>query len=201
MKTKHEAVSAAWLLGLKIGSAIYYKRKASREVSSLHTSRWENWQCSLLDFARDLVLSKQERKDLREGIKRGLCAILVLAAVLTAGCVSSQSLVTGKARSAVSVEQVELRPSPPAGAEEIGIVTAATAGHSQHAMAIAVDALKKKAGAMGANIIVVIGSDLAQHESSGGLGYSFGAPGVTYTPSMTSRETKVQAKAYYAKTN
>jgi hypothetical protein len=60
-----------------------------------------------------------------------------------------------------------------------------------------VAALKKQAGGMGANVIVVVGSDLTQHETSSGVGYVFGAPGVFYSPTTSNRETKVQAKAFY----
>ncbi len=122
--------------------------------------------------------------------------ILMLAMLLT-GCVTSQHLVTGKAHPAIPAEQVHLLPSLPTGAEEIGIVQAVAAGHSNNAMLTAVGALKKQAGQMGANSIVVVGSDLTESQSSSGIGYSFGSPGLVFSPSSTSRQTKVQAKAYY----
>ncbi len=122
--------------------------------------------------------------------------ILLLAAAFT-GCVTSQHLVTGKTHPALLAEQVEIRPAAPAGAEEIGIVNAVANGHSDTAMKTAIGALKKQAGGMGANVIVVVGSDLTSSESSSGVGYSFGSPGVFYSPTWSSRETKVAAKAYY----
>ncbi len=122
--------------------------------------------------------------------------IVLLAGAALAGCVTSQHLVTGKARAAFPAEQVELRSSAPPGAEEIGIVTAVSGGQNDYAMKTAVAALKKQAGGMGANIIVVVGSDLTRHETSSGVGYIFNS-GFFYSPSSSNSETKVQAKAYY----
>ncbi len=126
--------------------------------------------------------------------------LFVLLAALT-GCVTSQHLVTGKARGALPADQVELRSTAPSGAEEIGIVNAVSGGHSEHAMQAAVDALKKQAGGMGANIIVVTGSDLTKHEAAGALGWFFPASGLFYTPTSMSKETKVQARAFYVEKN
>jgi hypothetical protein len=126
--------------------------------------------------------------------------IFLLLFILAAGCSTrSQHIVTGATRSALVPDQVEVRPSPPAGAVEIGIVTATTGGQNETATKTAIAALKREATGIGANVIVIIGADLATHESGGGFGYSFGSPGFTYTPSATARETKLQAKAYYAK--
>ena len=131
-------------------------------------------------------------------LRRTAFSIQTLAfSLFLCGCVTSQHLVTGKARPALAADQVELRSSVPTGAEEIGIVTAVAGGHSDTAMKTAVDALKKQAGGMGANVIVVVGTDLTKTESSSGVGYVFGSPGFVYSPSSTSRETKVQAKAFY----
>ncbi len=122
--------------------------------------------------------------------------ILIILAALLTGCVSSQHLVTGRVRPALAAEQVQLRSSAPADAEEIGIVTAVAGGHNNLAMQTAIGALKRQAGSMGANIIVVVGSDMTSTSSSGGLGYLFSS-GVFYSAGSNSRETKVQAKAFY----
>ncbi len=121
--------------------------------------------------------------------------ILTIAALT--GCVTSQHLITGKARPAVLADRVEIRSSVPEGAEEIGIVMASASGNNNLAMKTAVDALKKQAGGMGANIIVVMGTDQRKSQSSSGIGFSFGSPGLFYSPTTTSHETAIQAKAYY----
>jgi ABC-type glycerol-3-phosphate transport system substrate-binding protein len=126
-------------------------------------------------------------------MKKILVQILILA--LLTGCVTSQHLVTGTARPAVSPALVELRPSVPTNAVEIGIVSAVSAGQNDQAMQAAVNALKKQAGGIGANVLVVVGSDLMQSASAGAMGYNFGK--LIYTPNTTTRETKVQARAYY----
>lgn len=121
-----------------------------------------------------------------------------MVSLLLTGCVTSQHLVTGTVRPAVDPALVQLRPAPPTGAVEIGIVTAVSAGQNDQAMTAAVSALKKQAAGIGANVLVIIGSDMTQTASSGGIGYNFGTSGVSYTPGTTTRETKVQARAYYA---
>ena len=126
--------------------------------------------------------------------------ILMLTIAALTGCVSSQHLVTGTRRAALPADQVQLRSSVPAGAEEIGIVTVVAGGHNNLAMQTAVGALKKQAGAMGANVVVVLGSDMTSKSSGGGIGYLFGS-GAFYSAGSSSRETKVQAKAFYAKTD
>ena len=93
---------------------------------------------------------------------------LTLAVLLAAGCVTSNRLVTGKARPPIPAAAVELKTAAPAGAEEIGIVTAVSAGQSNTALQNAVDALKRRAGEMGANVIVILGTDLTK-TSDGGL--------------------------------
>ncbi len=122
--------------------------------------------------------------------------------VILSGCVSSQHIVTGKQRGAIPADAVEVQPSPPAGAEEIGLVTASTAGKSQHAAQIAVDALKKQAGLLGANVLVIQSTELLAAGGGGGIGYVDAGSGFMYSSGGSSgHRTRIQARAYYAQKN
>lgn len=124
-------------------------------------------------------------------------AILLLP-LLLAGCVTSQSIVTGTRRAPVAPEQVRVYSASPAGAEEIALVNVDAQGNNQRVMDRAVAELKTKAGALGANGIVILTAGTIQH-TTGSIGDFSSATGLFFTRNQTIHNTKVSAKALYVK--
>ncbi len=83
--------------------------------------------------------------------------MLSFAALLVGGCISGSGVVTGATRAPVPSYQVVVYTDSPSGAETIGLVTAnSTASLSwDKAKVQCIEKLREKAGAMGANGIVI----------------------------------------------
>jgi type IV pilus biogenesis protein CpaD/CtpE len=83
--------------------------------------------------------------------------LLTLSLVALAACASGSAIVTGTVRDAIPPEQVQVFSEPPAHYETIGIVTASSdAGLTeQGSMNYAVNELKRRAGLLGANGVVI----------------------------------------------
>ncbi len=77
-----------------------------------------------------------------------------------AGCASGSAIVTGTTKPPVAAEQVAIYLDPPADFEVIGLVSASSdAGWTeQGSMNYAIDELKKQAGALGANGVLLVSS-------------------------------------------
>ena len=91
-----------------------------------------------------------------------LALILAILFVL-AGCATGSALVTGQVTTAIKDHSsIQILTSMPAGAEEIAIVKASSdAGLTQQgSLDYAVEELKKQAARVGANGVVITGSDL-----------------------------------------
>jgi len=81
--------------------------------------------------------------------------ILGFILILT-GCATGSHIITGTARPVFPSESVKLYASPPANFETIGIVTATLTGaDSQRASDLRVAELKKQAGMIGANGVLL----------------------------------------------
>ena len=91
----------------------------------------------------------------------GLICIAFSCTIVLCGCVMGSKVVTGQARPPVSMETVQVYPTMPADAEVVGIVTAnSTASFSwDTAKQQCLVKLRKEAGEIGANGIVVISVD------------------------------------------
>jgi hypothetical protein len=123
---------------------------------------------------------------------------LLLLPALLAGCVSSQRIVTGTARPALTSAAVRIYRAMPEGAEEIGIVNAEASGNNQAAMNTALAEIKRQAAALGANGFTVIGSG-NRTESSGGFGsvVPVGGVGLGLFNDTHSHKTIVKARVFY----
>lgn len=127
-------------------------------------------------------------------------ALSLTALLALAGCVSTQSIVTGKARTPIAPEAVKVYLTEPSGAEDVALVTAsAEKGYNtaQGVMDLCVRELRKKAAALGANGLVIQSGGLTQH-----TGTEFGTfvNGVFLADSTTKEINHVSAKAIYVKT-
>jgi hypothetical protein len=121
--------------------------------------------------------------------------LLILGALALAGCATGTKIATGPPRPAVSMDAVQVYAEPPAGAEQIGIVTATASGRNQAAVDAAVQQLRFQASRLGANGIVITGQSSDRIESRGQVGLTY-ANGLTITPgASTSTETTLNAKA------
>ena len=79
------------------------------------------------------------------------------------GCATGSALVTGQVRTAIEdLATIQILTSMPAGAEEIAIVKASSDEGliQQSGLDYAVEELKKQAAKIGANAVVITGSDL-----------------------------------------
>lgn len=124
-------------------------------------------------------------------------ALFLIFALLT-GCVSTQSIVTGKNRAPIAPLDVRIFSTTPAGAEEIALLNVRSGGGGQHAMNLAVEELKKQAAKLGANGVVILGSGV-EERNRGGYGVFVASSGTWIADSSTEKKTKIQAKAIYAK--
>ena len=90
-------------------------------------------------------------------------ALILTVIFALVGCATGSALVTGQVRTAIEDHStIQILTSMPAGAEEIAIVKASSdAGLTQHGgLDYAVEELKKQAARVGANGVVITGSDL-----------------------------------------
>jgi hypothetical protein len=83
-------------------------------------------------------------------------AIFALAALM--GCAEGTTVVTGVARAAISVEQVQLYTQPPEGSYQVIALVNASSGNGwtdQQSIDYAIEELKNQAAAVGANGVVL----------------------------------------------
>lgn len=125
--------------------------------------------------------------------------ILFLSTLIlfSSGCVLTQSIVTGTPQSPVAAESVRVYSTPPAGAEEVALLNVVAGGAGQYGMDLVVNELKKKAGSLGANGIVILTTAI-ETRNRGGIGY-LAPSGVFISDTSTEKTTKVNAKAIYVR--
>ena len=90
-------------------------------------------------------------------------ALILTVFLALVGCATGSALVTGQVRTAIEDHStIQILTSMPAGAEEIAIVKASSdVGLTQQgSLDYAVEELKKQAARVGANGVVITGSDL-----------------------------------------
>jgi len=124
--------------------------------------------------------------------------ILYSILLFTVGCVSTQSIVTGTRRAPVDPAEVRLYSKEPDGAEEIALLNVGAGGTGQYGMNLALAELKKKAGGLGANGVVIVSNKIETH-ARGSMGTFLPAQGIWISDTSTQSETHVQAKAVYVK--
>ena len=98
---------------------------------------------------------------------RRLAPLLATLALLVAGCVTGEHVVTGAARPPFQGDvKVVMEGSPvPDGVEEIAIVTASGSGTSAKLPAV-VEKLRAEAAAVGANAVVRVRYDVGAQQST-----------------------------------
>lgn len=124
--------------------------------------------------------------------------LLCLSLLLLAGCVSTQSIVTGTRRTPVEASAVKVYSSAPEGAEEIALLNVTAGGTGQYGIDLAVSELKKKAGAVGANGVVILATGTETH-AAGGIGTYIASTGTFIQSNTTEQNTVVKAKAVYVR--
>ena len=90
------------------------------------------------------------------------CLVAITLCILGGACTTSSHIITGKARSAIRVDQVQVYSQAPTGSEEIALLTVDSSGWTtQGEKDQAVARLKKEAASLGANgvLIVNLGSE------------------------------------------
>jgi hypothetical protein len=120
-----------------------------------------------------------------------LSRLMLFAIVLTlGGCASGSAIVTGKTKAPVTPNEVRLYLEPPAAFEVIGLVSASSDSGltDQQSVDYAVAELKKQAGKLGANGVLLMSSG----ESTSGyvVGSSYAIPVIAKS---------VQGKAIFVK--
>lgn len=125
---------------------------------------------------------------------RSAVLLLALAVLAIAGCASGSAIVTGATRTPVAPEQVKVYLETPADFEVIGLVSASSdAGWTeQGSVDYAVEELKRQAGKLGANGVLLISSGDKTTTVVGGYG-----TGYFYAIPVTAKT--VQAKAIFVK--
>lgn len=111
---------------------------------------------------------------------RATLVFLQLAVFAIAACASGSAIVTGTTRPPVPAEQVVIYLEPPAEFEVIGLVNASSdAGLTdQKSLDYAIKELKKQAGKLGANGVLLVSSGETTSTIIGGqgTGYIYGIP-------------------------
>lgn len=122
--------------------------------------------------------------------------VLLLSAFL-AGCATSNQIVTGTARQAITSDAVKVYSTMPPGAEEIGLINAESAGKNQTSVDSAIAELKRRAGKLGANGIVIEarGTTTSRTDSSIGVIQN----GLLIKPEWETQKTVIQARAVFVK--
>lgn len=176
-------------------------RKAVRELSlrmsqELRQGRFTRVSESFLDEIENIVReSLASRIHRAPGIGKTL-VLLVVGCGLLVGCVTGQRIVTGgSGRPALLAEAVRIEASAPAAAVEVGIVSVTSVGQNQTAMDAAMKEIRRQAGQMGANLVVVTGTGTDQSHYRSSVGFMAG--NILLQPSGSGRKTVVQGKAYY----
>lgn len=122
--------------------------------------------------------------------------VLILCAGLV-GCATSSQIVTGTARPPIDFAQVNVYASMPAGAEEIGLINAESAGKNQAAVTSALKELRIRAGRLGANGVVIEGRGTSTSRTESSLGVI--QNGLLIKPAWDSEKTVIQARAVFVK--
>jgi len=107
--------------------------------------------------------------------------LLFAAILICAGCATGSHIITGTARPLISADGVRIYQSMPANAETIGVVNATFADSGQRATDRAVAELKKQAGLIGANGVVVGNVGSNQGTGNAYLGSATGNTSVSGT--------------------
>ena len=114
--------------------------------------------------------------------------IIIIAVIVLSACASQSSIVVGKTRPAISIEQVKLYIRPPKKYEEIAMIESSSksswAATDQGKMNVVVERLKEEAAKIGANGVLIQGAGsqasgsvstgAAQMNSSGSSAYGTG---------------------------
>ncbi len=103
-------------------------------------------------------------------LQRTALPLLALAVLAIAACASGSSIVTGTTRTPIASGQVGLYLEPPAEFEMIGLISASSdAGLTeQSSVNFAIEELKKQAGKLGANGVLVVSTDNTKMDVFGG---------------------------------
>jgi hypothetical protein len=103
----------------------------------------------------------------------GASALIGSAAVLLLGCSTSSHVLVGQTRAAIAPEQVKIYLQAPAKYEEVAVIEASSQGSGafseQEKMNAAMDRLKKEAASLGANGVLLQGTE-DRHGGSIGFG-------------------------------
>lgn len=122
--------------------------------------------------------------------------VLILCAGL-AGCATSSQIVTGTARPPIDFAKVNVYASMPAGAEDVGLINAESAGKNQASVTAALKEVRIRAGKLGANGVVIEGRGTATSRTESSLGVI--QNGLLIKPSWDSDKTVIQARAVFVK--
>jgi hypothetical protein len=127
-------------------------------------------------------------------LHRSALVLLQLAVLAIAACASGSAIVTGTRRTPVAPEQVVIYLEPPAEFEVIGLVNASSdAGWTdQKSLDYAINELKKQAGKLGANGVLLMSSGETTSTIVGGQG-----TGYVYAVPVTAKT--VQGRAIFVK--
>jgi hypothetical protein len=133
-------------------------------------------------------------------MKQKIPAIIAFGLLVLCGCASGTHIVTGTKRAPIKPEQVVLYQIPPAKFEIIGIVNAQSPGNRQRNMDNAIEELKKQAGEIGANGILLGGVTPGSQSVGVGTGTGYGG-GSTFTGTsvgLSESAIQVSGQAIYA---
>ncbi|MDB6018690.1 MAG: hypothetical protein JWR19_3179 [Pedosphaera sp.] len=122
--------------------------------------------------------------------------ILLLAVALVTGCATGSHVITGTVRPPVVAQQVKLYDKAPEKFEVIGFVNANYDGNGQSAMDAVVLELKKQAGAIGANGVLVGQTSQTAHTASAGYAAGGALGGILFSASQGG-STTVSGQAIY----
>lgn len=125
---------------------------------------------------------------------RLLCTVITV--LLLSACATGATLVTGQVRPAIDAAQVRVYSKAPVQYEQIAVVRASAQGGSmQERQDMAIEELKKRAAAVGANGILI--EEIGEEQSGGGgivLSPGYGT-GMYITSS--GQQVNISAKAIY----
>ena len=129
-----------------------------------------------------------------------LAVLVGTCASLLVGCVTGSHIVTGTVRPAILPEGVKIYGTMPANAEVIATVTASYEDSGQSATDMCIKELRKQAGKVGANGVVIGGLQATPGQTGYGFGTGVSSSGGVVTTSggfSTSPTTTVNGTAIY----
>ncbi|HEY4555913.1 MAG TPA: hypothetical protein VIG68_05700 [Lysobacter sp.] len=105
-------------------------------------------------------------------MKIGIGSLLLAATLALGGCASTQKVMLGAARPALSPSQVQVYQAPPRRYEEIARIESSSAAGfgTQGQTNAAIDRLVREAAALGANGVLLLGVDTVGSPVSFGVG-------------------------------